>query len=81
VNRFALPELVLHGRTGWLLQAPATVDVLAGAIEELIRDHSRYLEMRQAARRHALENYQWDGIGNRMASIIQSHFGAPAIHE
>lgn len=71
VNRFALPELILDGKTGFLLDAPVTSEALASAIETLLGDRVRYVEMRREARRHAMDHYQWDVVGDRMASLIK----------
>jgi glycosyltransferase involved in cell wall biosynthesis len=75
VNQFALPELVLDGKTGLLLEAPVTAPRLAAAIEELIVDRTRYLEMRKQARRHAMGSYQWDRIGDTMAGVMRERMG------
>jgi glycosyltransferase involved in cell wall biosynthesis len=70
VDRFALPELVLDGKTGMLLKAPVTAEAIAAAIERLIVDRASYQEMRKQARAYAMENYQWDGIGDAMAEKV-----------
>jgi glycosyltransferase involved in cell wall biosynthesis len=70
VNRFALPELVLDGKTGLLLEPPVTAENLATAIESLLKDRERYLEMRRQAREYAMEHFQWDRIGDVMAATI-----------
>jgi glycosyltransferase involved in cell wall biosynthesis len=70
VNRFALPELVLDGQTGLLLEPPVTAENLATAIESLLKDRERYLEMRRQAREYAMEHFQWDRIGDVMAATI-----------
>jgi glycosyltransferase involved in cell wall biosynthesis len=70
VNRFALPELVLAGKSGLLLDMPVTAEGLAEAIEGLITGRDRYLAMRQQARLHAMEHYQWDCVGDLMAAAM-----------
>lgn len=75
VNRFALPEIVLHGKTGLLLEHPVTADALAASVAELIEDMGRYRDMRIVARQHALESCRWDVIGHRMASVIRDRLG------
>ena len=71
VNRFALPELVLDGRTGLLLEPPVTAENLAAAIESLLKDRERYLEMRKQAREYAMTHFQWDRIGDRIAGEVR----------
>ena len=75
VNQFALPELVIDGKTGVLLQPPLTAQQLAGAIERLLTERARYQTMRRAARQHAMENYQWDRIGDAMAEEMRRCMG------
>jgi glycosyltransferase involved in cell wall biosynthesis len=66
VNAFAIPELVVDGRTGLLVDAPPQADRLAEAIRTLITNRQLYLDMRLEARRYSLANFQW----NRVGSII-----------
>ncbi len=70
-NGFAIPELVEHGRTGLLVEAPVTSDAVAEAIASLLEDRDRYLDMRKAARSSALEKYSWDQIGTVMCDRIE----------
>jgi glycosyltransferase involved in cell wall biosynthesis len=72
VNGFALPELVLDGKTGLLLEPPVTAENLAAAIESLLKDRERYLEMRRQAREYAMAHFQWDRIGDRIAGEMRS---------
>lgn len=71
VNRFAIPELVLHGETGILLNWPVNHDLLSSAILNLIRDRGAYLAMRRAARKYALDYFQWDKVGEQIAEKIR----------
>lgn len=71
VDRFALPELVLAGKTGVLLEPPVTAAGLAEAIAGLLTERDAYLEMRRQARHHAMVNYQWDHIGDMMAAEMK----------
>lgn len=72
VNRFALPELVLHGETGLLLDPPVTPEALTAAIAGLLENQEAYRRMRVRARDHALQHSTWDRIGDTMASVIRS---------
>jgi len=78
VNQFALPELVVDGATGLLLEPPVTAEQLAAAIECLLTDRTRYLEMRRQARVYAMENYQWDHIGDAMAAEMRTQMDREA---
>ncbi len=71
VRLFAIPDLVLDGRTGILLDAPADPAQLASAIESLLLDRPRYLEMRRGARDHALNNFQWERVGSVICDGIE----------
>lgn len=71
VDDFAIPELVVNGETGMLLKRPVTGESLANAIERLIMEPNLYSDLRRKARKHALQRFQWDAIGEEMASHIR----------
>jgi glycosyltransferase involved in cell wall biosynthesis len=75
VNQFALPELVIDGTTGVLLEPPVTAEQVAAAIESLLTERTCYAGMRRAARQYAMENYQWDRIGDVMAGEMRRCMG------
>lgn|GEM_PF-517067 len=75
VDDFAIPELVEHGKTGLLLTRPVTPDSLAAAIESLILNPRKYLQLRQEARERAIQRPTWDEIGRRMATVVQEVLG------
>jgi glycosyltransferase involved in cell wall biosynthesis len=70
VRSFAIPELVVDGQTGVLIEPPATVSQIAESLQLLLTNPQRCLEMRRAARIRALQNFSWDISGNSMASVI-----------
>ena len=70
VDRFAIPELVIDGKTGVLLQTPVQPDELANAIGKLIDSPSYYKQMRQNAFKFSHENFSWNRIGKHMANEI-----------
>ncbi|WP_269540972.1 glycosyltransferase family 4 protein [Cerasicoccus fimbriatus] len=72
VNKFGIPELIIDGRTGILLDAPVSPDALATQIETLIQDRPRYMAMREEARAHALGNHTWGAIGDRLADVMST---------
>ena len=55
----ALPEIVVHGKTGLLVDR-ADVDGLAGALLELLQDPGKRSRMGAAGRARALEHFSWD---------------------
>jgi glycosyltransferase involved in cell wall biosynthesis len=69
VNRFAIPELVLNGVTGLLLEHP-TPGALANSVTELLENEQRYRDMRRNAREHALRNSDWDRVGRLISDRI-----------
>jgi hypothetical protein len=76
VRRFAIPELVIDGGTGVLVEFPPAADRLAAAIAGLLEDPVGYRSMRVAARNHALRHYSWERIGEVMAAEIGGRLGA-----
>jgi len=73
VRHFGIPELVLDGETGLLIDFPATADQLEQALVQLLEDRPLYLRMREEARHHAVRESSWDSIGRRMSEIIHRH--------
>jgi glycosyltransferase involved in cell wall biosynthesis len=73
VNRFAIPELVVNGVTGLLVEHPDP-SLIATALTELIESPHRYRGLRENARSHALTNSRWDRVGDlineRIADVI-----------
>ena len=72
VNRFAIPELVIDGKTGILLDYPAKPEQLAEAVQSLIEAPEIYRQMRQTAFEFSRSQFDWRGIGYRMAETINS---------
>lgn len=71
VNRFAIPELIVNGVTGILLESPDAV-AIANAITELLQNPQRYGDMRRNARARALANFTWDKVGRTIADCISA---------
>ena len=71
VNRFAIPELVVDGVTGSLVDPPASSGDIAAAIEKMIGDPERYRGMRVAARARALDKYSWGSVGGFICDRIE----------
>jgi glycosyltransferase involved in cell wall biosynthesis len=70
VRDFAIPELVIDGETGILVDRPVTPESLICSVEQLIENPSQYLDMRRRARGRAIARFDWNGIGEEMAGHI-----------
>ena len=71
VDQFAIPELVLNGETGILLDFPARASDLTEAVRQLIHSPQQYEQMRKSAFEFSHSQFDWDAIGERMAGIIR----------
>jgi glycosyltransferase involved in cell wall biosynthesis len=76
VRAFAIPELVLDGETGLLIDTPASVDELAVAIETMLANSSRYVAFRRRAREHSLAAFRWEATGTLMCDFIERAMAA-----
>lgn len=75
VRNFAIPELVIDGETGILLDTPVCFEELADSIKELLSNRDRYLVMREQARCHSLKTSQWGDVGARITGFIKNVLG------
>lgn len=75
VNAFAIPELIIDGKTGMLLPPAPTADEIAGAIGSLAADDDRYKSMRIESRNYSLANFRWDRVGSVICDGIASVIG------
>lgn len=69
-NAFAIPEYLLDGDTGFLLQQPRDEKELAEKMILLIEDSELYNKMRTQARENAIHNNTWEKVGQRIVSAI-----------
>jgi glycosyltransferase involved in cell wall biosynthesis len=69
VNAFAVPELIVHGVTG-LLMNTASAGALVAAVTELFENKVRYRDMRHNARELALSQSRWEKVGGLMCDRI-----------
>jgi glycosyltransferase involved in cell wall biosynthesis len=65
---FGIPELVVDGKTGLLVEAPPSAIELAEKMMLLCADPESYYEMRKEARSRAMACFTW----SRMAEIMSS---------
>ena len=70
-RRFGIPELVLDGKTGLLIDAPISSEQVAQHMQILLENEGRYREMRAAVRQDTIERLTWDAFGDRMASVLK----------
>lgn len=71
-NKFAIPEYLLDGKTGFLLEDPRNEKELANKMANLIEDSVGYKRMRICARENAIKNNTWEKVGGRIANSIDS---------
>ncbi len=65
---FGIPELVLDGVSGCIVNAPPTVAEVVEKMMQLFDDPAAYRRLRDSARAHALANFTWGLVGDRMAA-------------
>ena len=59
-----VPEVVEHGRTG-LVVPPGNPEALAGGVIQLLSNDTARLQMAEAARAHALQDFSIDRMVER----------------
>jgi glycosyltransferase involved in cell wall biosynthesis len=69
VHRFAIPELVVNGVTGILLESIDS-KLVTEAITALAENPRRYADMRRNARSHALRHFTWNRVGSTIAEHV-----------
>ena len=72
VNHFAIPELVQHEKTGFLLPYLPEPKGIASAVEQLIKNPPNYQQMRQDTWIFNRNQYNWFSIGKVLESIIET---------
>jgi glycosyltransferase involved in cell wall biosynthesis len=70
VNRFAIPELIIDGVTGVLLDPEPTVDSIVSAVTKILADEAQYARMRNAARHDAMVHSTWPRVGQLISDYI-----------
>lgn len=63
-NQWAMPEIIDHGTTGWLVP-DGDVSALARTLTEALQDRSRSAQMGEAARRRARQMFTWESAAGR----------------
>ncbi|MCK0115084.1 glycosyltransferase family 4 protein [Gelidibacter sp. F63206] len=72
-DRFAIPEYLLDGHTGYLLKEPRDPSELKFWMEQLIINPEKYQSMRVNARSNAIQNNTWAIVGARIIKAINKH--------
>jgi starch synthase len=76
-----IPEVVLDGETGWLVE-PGDATALGQALREALADPERARRMGEAGRRRVEAQFAWDRIADRTLAVyrdaIEDHGRAPA---
>lgn len=75
-NAGGLSYVVLHGKTGLVLDVNADAEAWANAVESMIHDPDRYRAMSEAALARAREELNWDAWGESVAEIIRETIAA-----
>lgn len=68
-NRFAIPEFVVPGETGYLLEDPQDKNEVAKYMLQLIK-HKQYHELRKSTRNRILNYHTWEKVGERLNNGI-----------
>ena len=81
-----IPEVVVHGRTGLLVDVPddgpmtredeeSVAGELAAAINDLVADPARRTAMGEAGRHRAVEQFSWAGVADRTVAVYEAVVG------
>jgi starch synthase len=84
-----IPEVVVHGETGWLVPIEQVQDGtgtpvdedrfvadLAAAVVEAVADPERAAAMGRAGRRRAVEEFSWDTVAERTLEVYRAVLGS-----
>ena len=69
-RRFAIPEIVMHEKTGLLLDTPFQAAAFEKAMLELLANRSVYERMRRTVRAHCLANFTFQVVAKRIIQAI-----------
>ncbi|MCG1037810.1 glycosyltransferase family 4 protein [Polaribacter sargassicola] len=70
-NKFAIPEYLIDGKSGYLLDNPRDENELASKMILMMQDKSSYFKMREFTRENSVNNNTWDKVGERMIKSIE----------
>lgn len=66
-NAWAVPEMIVHGETGLLVE-PENVEALAAALKSLLKDPTLARRMGAAGRQRTLDHFLWDKVVAKMVA-------------
>ncbi|RXJ46040.1 glycosyltransferase family 4 protein [Gelidibacter gilvus] len=69
-NKFAIPEYLIDGQTGYLLNDPRDSKELKSLMKKLIVNPVDYSVMRKNARKNAVQYNTWNAVGQRVIKEI-----------
>jgi glycosyltransferase involved in cell wall biosynthesis len=78
-RRFAIPELVDDGRTGWLVDDPARPDLVAAAMRAMLADDAGYARMRAAAWTKARAQFSKPAFEARLGGCVERALAGGAV--
>jgi glycosyltransferase involved in cell wall biosynthesis len=73
-DAWAVPEMIVHGETGWLVPAD-DAEALAGRLIEVLQDPEQARRMGEAGRARARSYFTWPATVERMLAVIRQHVG------
>jgi glycosyltransferase involved in cell wall biosynthesis len=75
----AMPEMIDHGHTGYLIEA-GDADALAQHISEILGSPTRARQLGQAAFRKLEADHTWPVVGKRIVAAIDRGLARPSTH-
>ncbi|MGH9874672.1 MAG: glycosyltransferase family 4 protein [Pyrinomonadaceae bacterium] len=69
---FGIPELIIDGVTGFLVDIPLKAEEFANRVIGLAGDEQKYRAMRTAVRANAIANQTWAVVGTRIVEEMMS---------
>ncbi len=76
-DRFAIPEIIEHGRTGLLLGDPTNCDQVAAAMTQMLQDETAYCAMRRAAWDKARRDHLRVHFEHRLWAFVEQAMARP----
>lgn len=76
----AIPDFVLHGESGYRVDATNNVDQLAAALIDLIGNPAKCQAFGERGHQIAMERYTWQQTGARIRQHIEGVLGEPAVY-
>lgn len=71
-----ISDVVLHNETGLLVEQKSPEQIASAAIS-ILSDRGRANTMGAAARRHIVENFNWDSVTDRFCEVYERLIGEP----